>query len=169
MTIKSIESSVTTRGQTVVPAPIRRRHHIQAGDRLVWLDDGQMIRIVPVARSPLSSLRGSGRGERLIDALLKGQKRDRGRRGCRSSRSCSPTNSSLETVGRTQPKSIPLFRVRCGEGRLNCGSLLERLLRELGPNHQNTQLFGQRSQHHVGQESRQSWLALLESLGSAQK
>ena len=79
MTIKLIESSITTRGQTVVPAPIRRRHHIQAGDRLVWLDDGQMIRIVPVARSPLSPLRGSGRGEPLIDALLKSRKRDRGR------------------------------------------------------------------------------------------
>ncbi len=48
-----METSVTKRGQTVVPAAIRRRYHIDGGSRLVWLDDGETIRVVPVPPTPL--------------------------------------------------------------------------------------------------------------------
>jgi AbrB family looped-hinge helix DNA binding protein len=64
-----MQTAVTKRGQTVIPAAIRKRCHIQEGDYLVWLDDGASIRVVPVARDPISALRGSGRGERLADEL----------------------------------------------------------------------------------------------------
>lgn len=40
---REAESSVTKRGQTVVPAPIRKRHQIGEGDRLVWLDMSQVL------------------------------------------------------------------------------------------------------------------------------
>ena len=66
-----METSVTKKGQTSIPAEIRKRHHIQEGDRLVWLDDGQVIRIVPVPKDPLRALRGAGQGEGLLKRLLK--------------------------------------------------------------------------------------------------
>ena len=75
----SMDSAVTRRGQTVVPAPIRRRHGIQAGDRLVWLDDGEVIRVIPVPADPVAALRGCGRGEGLLVRLLATRREDRDR------------------------------------------------------------------------------------------
>jgi AbrB family looped-hinge helix DNA binding protein len=74
-----MESAVTRRGQTVIPAPIRKRYHIEHGDRLVWLDEGGVIRVVPVAADPVEGLRGAVKGGRLLDALLESRRRDRER------------------------------------------------------------------------------------------
>ena len=74
-----METSVTKRGQTNIPAEIRRRHHIKEGDRLVWLDDGDLIRVVPLPMDSLGTLRGSGRGERLQDRLRQVRRQDRER------------------------------------------------------------------------------------------
>jgi AbrB family looped-hinge helix DNA binding protein len=69
-----MQTVVTKRGQTFIPAAIRKRHRITGGSRLVWLDDGEMIRIVPTPASPIASLRG--RGERLTEYLLKDHRAD---------------------------------------------------------------------------------------------
>jgi bifunctional DNA-binding transcriptional regulator/antitoxin component of YhaV-PrlF toxin-antitoxin module len=74
-----MNTAVTKRGQTVVPAAIRKRYHIDAGVHLVWLDDGETIRVVPVPADPLQALRGSGRDRRLTDRLLEERQADRDR------------------------------------------------------------------------------------------
>jgi AbrB family looped-hinge helix DNA binding protein len=74
-----MQTAITKRGQTVIPAPIRKRYHIQAGDYLVWLDDGQTIRVVPVPADPIRALRGCGRGEALVERLLAARREDRNR------------------------------------------------------------------------------------------
>ena len=74
-----MQTHVSSRGQTVVPAAIRKRYHIQEGDRLVWLDDGSTIRIVPVAGDTIRALRGAGKGEGLLERLLGERARDRER------------------------------------------------------------------------------------------
>jgi AbrB family looped-hinge helix DNA binding protein len=71
-----MQTAVTKRGQTVIPAAIRKRHRIAGGARLVWLDDGETIRIVPTPPDPIASLRGRGRGERLTERLLKERRAD---------------------------------------------------------------------------------------------
>jgi AbrB family looped-hinge helix DNA binding protein len=74
-----METTVTRRGQTNIPAAIRRRHDIKEGDRISWLDDGESIRIVPVPADPIKALRGSGRGHSLLTALLRQRQEDRAR------------------------------------------------------------------------------------------
>jgi AbrB family looped-hinge helix DNA binding protein len=74
-----METSVTKKGQTNIPAAIRKRHDIKEGDRLVWLDDGEVIRVVPVPADPLAALRGSGQGVKLRDRLLQNRREDRER------------------------------------------------------------------------------------------
>lgn len=74
-----MQTSVTKRGQTVIPAAIRKRYRIGQGARLVWLDDGDTIRVVPVPPEAMRALRGSGRGEGLVDALLSQRQKDRDR------------------------------------------------------------------------------------------
>lgn len=63
----------------MIPAAIRKRHHIGAGARLVWLDDGETIRVVPVPQDPLRALRGCGRGQGLTRRLLAERAADRER------------------------------------------------------------------------------------------
>ncbi len=72
-----MQTAVMKRGQTVIPAPIRKRYQIQEGDYLVWIDDGEMIRVIPISRDPIRALRGSGQGERLVERLLAARQEDR--------------------------------------------------------------------------------------------
>lgn len=72
-------TAVSKRGQTVIPAEIRKRYHIGTGDRLVWLDDGERIIVVPIPADALRALRGRGRGENLVEALLAARRSDRER------------------------------------------------------------------------------------------
>ncbi len=74
-----MQTAVTRRGQTVIPAAIRRRYQIKEGDSLVWIDDGSSIRVVPVARDPIAALRGSGRGEQLMTRLRASREEERTR------------------------------------------------------------------------------------------
>jgi len=71
-----MQTSVTKRGQTVIPAQIRKKYQIQEGDRLVWLDDGQTIKVIPVPADPVKALRGRGRGEHLVKKLLASRRED---------------------------------------------------------------------------------------------
>ena len=72
-----MQTAVTKRGQTVIPAAIRKRYHIDTGVQLVWLDDGENIRIVPVPADPVQALRGRARGKRITEHLLAERKKDK--------------------------------------------------------------------------------------------
>lgn len=75
----SMKSTVTVRGQTAIPASIRRAHNIAAFSRLEWLDDGKSITVVPLPRDPIRALRGKYKGCRLSDALAVYRTRERAR------------------------------------------------------------------------------------------
>ena len=57
-----MQSTITTRGQTVIPAAIRRQFHLSPADRLEWLLDNDVIRVVPVRANPVEAFRGQGKG-----------------------------------------------------------------------------------------------------------
>ncbi len=73
-----MRSTITERGQTVIPASIRRQFHIVASDRLEWLVDAQGIRVVPVHSDPIQAFRGQGKGGG-TQALLHDRAADRDR------------------------------------------------------------------------------------------
>lgn len=68
-------TTVTIRGQTVVPAQIRKAHNIAAKARLQWIDDGHTIRVLPVPHDPIQAAKGITRG--LGDKLLQERERER--------------------------------------------------------------------------------------------
>lgn len=72
-----METIVSRRGQTVVPAEIRKRYNIKDGDQLVWIDDGQTIRVIPVPADPVAGLYGRGKGQGLTHKLLEERAGDR--------------------------------------------------------------------------------------------
>ncbi len=73
-----MKSTLTSRGQTVVPAEIRRKFGLTPADGLEWLVDGMMIRVVPVRRDPVAAFRGQGKGG-AVKRLLDERKADRAR------------------------------------------------------------------------------------------
>jgi AbrB family looped-hinge helix DNA binding protein len=72
-----MKTTVTERGQTVVPAKIRRDHGIEPQTRLEWIDDGHSIRVVPIPGDPIRAARGTSRG--LRRKLLEERGRERAR------------------------------------------------------------------------------------------
>jgi bifunctional DNA-binding transcriptional regulator/antitoxin component of YhaV-PrlF toxin-antitoxin module len=73
-------STVTVRGQTAIPAAIRRRYSISPKSKIEWIDDGHSIAIVPHSKDPLTALRGKYPGGKLGRALsrLRNEERKRG-------------------------------------------------------------------------------------------
>ena len=74
-----MQTTISKRGQTVVPAAIRKRHRILDGDRLAWIDDGETIKIVPIPADPVRALKGIARGEQLVQELMKYRREERER------------------------------------------------------------------------------------------
>ena len=72
-------STVTIRGQTAIPASIRRQFKITAHTRLEWIDDGHSITVVPVPRDPILALQGKYKNSRLSQALADYRTRERAR------------------------------------------------------------------------------------------
>lgn len=58
----TMQSTITARGQTVVPAAIRNQFHLGPADRLEWVLDNGSIRVVPVRANPIDAFRGQGKG-----------------------------------------------------------------------------------------------------------
>ena len=65
-----METTLTRRGQTVVPAEIRKRYNLQEGDKLIWIDDGQTVKVIFSTSDIVKELKGSGKGYKLTERLL---------------------------------------------------------------------------------------------------
>ncbi len=74
-----MKTSVTKRGQTVIPSQLRKRYNIRDGDKLIWIDDGVSIKVIPVPAIPVKSLRGIAKGEKLLEQLLADRREERSR------------------------------------------------------------------------------------------
>ena len=74
-----IESSVvTTKGQLVIPARLRRRFGIKKGTRVTFTEEGGRLIVQPVTRDFIRRLRGSLQGRpSALDILLDERKRER--------------------------------------------------------------------------------------------
>lgn len=57
-----MQSTITSRGQTVIPAEIRKLFHLGPSDRLQWVVGADGIRVTPVAANSIAAFRGSGKG-----------------------------------------------------------------------------------------------------------
>jgi AbrB family looped-hinge helix DNA binding protein len=74
-----MESTVTVRGQTVIPAAIRRRYNIKPKTKLAWIDDGHTITVLPIPQDSIKAIKGKSKDADLLKALLKSRKEERKR------------------------------------------------------------------------------------------
>jgi AbrB family looped-hinge helix DNA binding protein len=78
-----MRTKVTERGQTSIPASVRRRLQIRPNTSLEWVIEGNTVRVVPIPEDPIGALRGSGKTG-AVKRLLSDRRKDRlrdGRRG----------------------------------------------------------------------------------------
>ena len=73
-----MRSTITARGQTVIPAEIRQQFHLSPSDRLEWIVDATGIHVKPVKCDPIEAFRGRGAGG-AVDRLLAERATDRNR------------------------------------------------------------------------------------------
>jgi AbrB family looped-hinge helix DNA binding protein len=75
----NIETSVvTTKGQLVIPARLRRRFGIKKGTKVTFIEEEGRIIVQPVTREFIRGLRGSLRAApSALAALLEDRKRER--------------------------------------------------------------------------------------------
>ena len=71
-----MRSTITERGQTVIPAAIRRQFNLSPADRLEWFVENNNLRVMPVKKNPIDAFRGDGAGG-AVDRLLAEREKDR--------------------------------------------------------------------------------------------
>ena len=71
-----METTLTERGQTAVPAKIRKAFKLKVGQKLEWVEDGKVIYVLPVSENPIRAFWGSSKGSGLTQALLRARRED---------------------------------------------------------------------------------------------
>ena len=69
---------MTTKGQLVIPARLRRKHGMRKGTRVAVVEEGSKLVLQPLTREYFRSLRGWLKGgPPLLEALLEERRRER--------------------------------------------------------------------------------------------
>lgn len=73
-------SKVTVKGQVLIPGDIRKRHHIEPGSEVRFVEYGNVVCIAPVVADPVAAAWGMlPSGPSLADELLEERRRDKAR------------------------------------------------------------------------------------------
>jgi AbrB family looped-hinge helix DNA binding protein len=76
--MKTQVSTVTTKGQLVIPSKLRRKYSIKKGTQVAFLEQENRLVLQPLTAEFIRSLRGSLSGEpSALKALLENRKRER--------------------------------------------------------------------------------------------
>ena len=76
--MKTQVSTVTTKGQLVIPSKLRRKYSIKKGTQVAFVEEENRLILQPLTPQFIRSLRGSLRGEpSALEALLEDRRRER--------------------------------------------------------------------------------------------
>jgi AbrB family looped-hinge helix DNA binding protein len=76
--MKNEVSTVTTKGQLVIPSKLRRKYAIREGTQVAFVEEENRLALQPLTPQFIRSLRGSLKGEpSALKALLEDRKRER--------------------------------------------------------------------------------------------
>jgi len=72
-----MEVYATTKGQIVIPAPLRKKFGISEGTKILVLDAGEYIALRPITNERIAKLRGSLKGKGNLQILLDERRKDK--------------------------------------------------------------------------------------------
>jgi AbrB family looped-hinge helix DNA binding protein len=71
-------STVTTKGQLVIPARLRKKYSIRKGTKVAFVEDGDRLILQPITSDFIRRIRGSLKGKpSAMDYLLKSRREER--------------------------------------------------------------------------------------------
>ncbi len=74
-----MKTTLSSRGQTAVPAQIRRHFRLDERAKLEWVIDGDLISVLPLPAEPVKAFRGSLKGLYSTAKLLSERRKERRR------------------------------------------------------------------------------------------
>ena len=74
-----MQTKVSSRGQTAIPAQIRKKYGINGNSKLQWIDQGEIITVVPISEDPIKAFRGSSKNKDIVKILLEERRKERER------------------------------------------------------------------------------------------
>jgi AbrB family looped-hinge helix DNA binding protein len=76
--MKTEVSKVTTKGQLVIPAKLRRKYSIKKGTQVAFVEEENRLILQPITPEFIRSLRGClGKDSKALEILLEDRKRER--------------------------------------------------------------------------------------------
>lgn len=78
--MKSEQSTVTSKGQLVIPARLRKKYSIRKGTKVAFIEDDNRLILQPITNEFIQRIRGSLKGKpSALDYLLKTRREERDR------------------------------------------------------------------------------------------
>jgi AbrB family looped-hinge helix DNA binding protein len=72
-----MKTRVTARGQVSIPSPIRKKFNIKPESQIIWLTEGNTIRVIPIPKDPVSAFKGKGSGEYSTERMIRDRQDER--------------------------------------------------------------------------------------------
>src|SRR5258707_4930947 len=99
--MKSEQSTVTTKGQLVIPARLRKKYSIRKGTKVAFIEDDNRLILQPITNEFIQRIRGSLKGKPSTPEFLLKTRREESER--RAASFWSPGRSSrFTTIARGQ-------------------------------------------------------------------
>jgi len=77
--MERISSTVTSKGQVVIPKRLREKYGIRSATLIRWIEKDQGILMVPESEDPIVTVRGMFKGSGILKAYLKEKKLEKQR------------------------------------------------------------------------------------------